>query len=220
MNKVAKAKFSTIDTRLAIGVAALVGIQLSGWQSAAHAAEHYQQRYLVAEAPSLTADEKLLAGKTSAIANAMAMKDTDPTAGIRSLQRYKKFSLPEVEAALLELHIAMARAYMKADEPERAHNALLPYQTQSSPVISKLLAEIAKASKKKQADTKRQELAARKRKGVEIGMTAEQVIQSNWGKPERVNRTHNARGTREQWVYPGNHNYLYFENGILVSVQN
>ena len=58
--------------------------------------------------------------------------------------------------------------------------------------------------------------AERRRRGVSIGMTAEDVLGSQWGKPQRVNRTVNAFGTREQWVYGGG--YLYFEDGILVTI--
>ena len=53
-----------------------------------------------------------------------------------------------------------------------------------------------------------------------IGMSADDVLhRSSWGKPERINTTVTARGTKEQWVY-GLRNYLYFENGYLVSSQS
>jgi hypothetical protein len=55
--------------------------------------------------------------------------------------------------------------------------------------------------------------------GVRVGMTINQVLASNWGKPNKVNRSTNKYGVREQWVYEDS-NYLYFENGILTSIQN
>lgn len=59
----------------------------------------------------------------------------------------------------------------------------------------------------------------RKRKrGASIGMTAEQVLQSTWGKPKKINVTINAGGRHEQWVYPG-FQYLYVDNGVLTSIQ-
>jgi hypothetical protein len=58
-----------------------------------------------------------------------------------------------------------------------------------------------------------------KRPGASIGMSKDEAIASSWGRPESVNRTTNAYGTREQWVYGGG-NYLYFENGVLTSIQN
>ncbi len=59
-----------------------------------------------------------------------------------------------------------------------------------------------------------------KERKVWIGMTAELAVMS-WGKPSDINRTTNANGTREQWVYGSSaRNYLYFDNGILTSIQN
>ena len=53
---------------------------------------------------------------------------------------------------------------------------------------------------------------------VRIGMTKE-MCKDSWGKPNSINSTTSAYGTREQWVYVGG-NYLYFENGILTTIQN
>jgi hypothetical protein len=59
----------------------------------------------------------------------------------------------------------------------------------------------------------------RKRKqGASIGMTAEQILQSTWGKPKKINVTINASGRHEQWVYSG-FQYLYVDNGVLTSIQ-
>ncbi len=56
------------------------------------------------------------------------------------------------------------------------------------------------------------------KKQVHIGMTTEEC-KASWGRPTRINRTSNAYGTHEQWCY-GYSNYLYFEDGILTSIQN
>lgn len=51
-----------------------------------------------------------------------------------------------------------------------------------------------------------------------IGLTDEEVKSStSWGEPQTIHRTETAAGIREQWVYP-NFNYLYFEDGYLVSI--
>lgn len=56
--------------------------------------------------------------------------------------------------------------------------------------------------------------------GARIGMNEKQVLNNtNWGTPKSVNRTTTRYGVREQWVY-GNGNYLYFENGKLITIQN
>ena len=51
-----------------------------------------------------------------------------------------------------------------------------------------------------------------------IGMTAEEVRNSTWGKPEDINRTTTAYGVHEQWVY-SNYRYIYFDNGIVTAIQ-
>lgn len=52
-----------------------------------------------------------------------------------------------------------------------------------------------------------------------LGMSAKSVAEkSRWGVPDTVNRTRNARGSYEQWVY--SNGYLYFTNGVLTSIQD
>lgn len=51
-----------------------------------------------------------------------------------------------------------------------------------------------------------------------IGMTAEEVRNSSWGKPSDINKTTTAYGVHEQWVYSGNR-YIYFDDGIVTSIQ-
>jgi len=52
---------------------------------------------------------------------------------------------------------------------------------------------------------------------VRIGMTANQVRQT-WGTPSSINRTENAYGVREQWVY-GIGRYVHLRNDVVESVQ-
>lgn len=51
-----------------------------------------------------------------------------------------------------------------------------------------------------------------------VGMSVEQAKMS-WGKPEKVNKTVKQNIVHEQWVYDSD-NYLYFENGVLITIQN
>jgi len=51
-----------------------------------------------------------------------------------------------------------------------------------------------------------------------IGMTSE-MAKYSWGYPKDINSTTTAYGTSQQWVY-GSGRYLYFENGILTTIQN
>lgn len=54
---------------------------------------------------------------------------------------------------------------------------------------------------------------------VSIGMTKEEVLTEGWGKPNEVHTTTTANSTSEQWVYSG-YRYLYFENEVLVTIQD
>jgi hypothetical protein len=78
--------------------------------------------------------------------------------------------------------------------------------------------KIAELEKESAAIAKREKIK-KKKEGVRIGMSQQDVLDSSWGKPTKINTTTRASGVREQWVY-GSGNYLYFENGTLTSIQN
>jgi hypothetical protein len=50
-----------------------------------------------------------------------------------------------------------------------------------------------------------------------LGMSSD-AARAAWGEPKRVNRTVNARGVSEQWVYGDT--YVYFDDNILTSWQD
>jgi hypothetical protein len=62
------------------------------------------------------------------------------------------------------------------------------------------------------------------KKNIRLDMTKDMVLAA-WGKPNDINRTVTANGTREQWVY-GSYGsrykpkFLYFENGIMTAWQD
>jgi hypothetical protein len=127
---------------------------------------------------------------------------------------------------------ALARAQMAAEIAKKDYAAALktgaPYADLNDPEMASLrteankrLAEIKAQQAKAQIELDRKaDLARRKREGVHLGMTQQQVLESSWGRPSQVNRTVTVRGTREQWVYSDSRGYLYFDNGILTAVQN
>jgi len=56
-------------------------------------------------------------------------------------------------------------------------------------------------------------------KKIHIGMTEEQVIAA-WQHPYKINRTTYPDHTTEQWVmYEGGDTYLYFDDGVLRTIQ-
>nr|WP_186812304.1 hypothetical protein [Paenibacillus xylanexedens] len=51
-----------------------------------------------------------------------------------------------------------------------------------------------------------------------IGMTASEVRDSSWGGADKINKTTYEFGVHEQWVY-SNYRYVYFEDGIVTTIQ-
>lgn len=125
--------------------------------------------------------------------------------------------------AELSSSMARARTLLKNGQIDKADIELDACKAiTTDPAALKLYAEISKTREKqaavRQAAALKAELAQRKREGVTIGMNRERVLQSNWGKPRKINRTTGASYEDEQWVYDGG--YLYFHNGILRTVQH
>ena len=172
--------------------------------------------------------EEFIAKKYEYIAAALAKVSDDPAAGLKALEPYESYGDPDVKDTNLKLNQALrakrieqAKRHLLAGDSDAAFEEVLAYQGLSAtPEITKLLGEIGKVRQKRDAANEKLELAARRKEGVKIGMTAERVLQSSWGKPESVNRTIRANGVHEQWVYRGSHSYLYFDNGTLTSIQN
>jgi hypothetical protein len=121
----------------------------------------------------------------------------------------------------LEDRTKMAREYAKKNNHENVVNLLRLCEKRlaEGTEAQKLLSNAYVIVEKNQAAYRKRELAQWKKEGVSIGMTPERVLQSSWGKPEKINTTTNAFGTSEQWVYRG-HNYLYFQDGKLTTIQN
>lgn len=100
---------------------------------------------------------------------------------------------------------ALQLQYTYAKQAEQMENTLVEEKAQEEAKIAKKEAEAEKVRKKSE--------------GVRIGMTKQDVLDSSWGAPNDINKTTNEYGTSEQWCY-NNYNYLYFEDGILTSIQN
>ena len=101
------------------------------------------------------------------------------------------------------------------------HHQLTTPSALPTAATNNLSAEIPKAEapRAKKAKPLVAESPKPTKRGVYVGMDKDQVLASNWGRPRKINRTENAYSVHEQWVY-GGHNYLYFENGILTTIQN
>lgn len=51
-----------------------------------------------------------------------------------------------------------------------------------------------------------------------VGMTKNEVENSTWGKPYKINKTVTTYGTNEQWVYSED-KYIYFNNEYVTAIQ-
>lgn len=119
-----------------------------------------------------------------------------------------------------ELAKASAAAIKRKDSAEAVRMLAPCMSIPETP--SEIRTAHASAQKTLQTEKRLADAAEKKRKksqGVSIGMSQTDVLESSWGKPKRINRTINKYKTREQWVY-GNGYYLYFEDGVLSSIQN
>ncbi|HYW09972.1 MAG TPA: hypothetical protein VE913_23605 [Longimicrobium sp.] len=52
---------------------------------------------------------------------------------------------------------------------------------------------------------------------IQLGFTPQQV-RAGWGRPRDITRSIYTFGVHEQWVYDGG--YVYFEDGVVTSIQN
>ena len=116
---------------------------------------------------------------------------------------------------------AAAREAQQAKEKEQQAIEQMTRDLQRARENAERQARIARQTAQKE-QAKRE--AERQRRAAmpspRIGMTMNQVVdQTNWGAPRDRNRTTTAKGTREQWVYSPRR-YLYFENGVLVTIQD
>lgn len=99
--------------------------------------------------------------------------------------------------------------------PDELNVRLAKLESEKKKAQESFEAEIAAAAEKERKRIA--EIA--KRPNARIGMTAKEVEnKTNWGRPEKINRTITADGVTEQWIY-GEGEYLYFHNGRLAAIQ-
>ena len=96
------------------------------------------------------------------------------------------------------------KAFIDANDDQDMGNSV--YQSYFS-ALANLNLEVKRFADQKKSEDKAAIEFAKRPKGVRIGMTQQQVLATQWGKPNSINTTTNRYGTREQWVY-GSRNYL------------
>ncbi|MFA6009258.1 MAG: hypothetical protein WC799_04680 [Desulfobacteraceae bacterium] len=131
----------------------------------------------------------------------------------------KKFGLTLPAKIFLSLIILGYIGYLSGPSSKTTFNA------HSTGSIQSEMQEVSLTKKGKKIKVKHQDWSngicnVIGEKKIHIGMTAQQV-KTAWGKPYKINTTSGAWGEHEQWVIHDsiNSDYLYFENGILTSMQ-
>ncbi len=126
----------------------------------------------------------------------------------------------------IDEEMAKAKKLLAAQKPVEAYDVLFSCRDAhaagpDAATYNKAMTQWQKAKDAEEKRARLAELARKKREGVSIGMSRQDVLESSWGKPDNINSTTRASGTREQWVYRSNsRGYLYFENGVLTSIQH
>lgn len=78
--------------------------------------------------------------------------------------------------------------------------------------------ELEERAEEKAAEEQAKKDAEARSKQPEIGMTAEEIENGSWGKPDKKNITKTSTTVHEQWVYE-DQGYVYLDNGIVTSIQ-
>ncbi len=104
---------------------------------------------------------------------------------------------------------------IKEDEYRKEQLKLQEIQREKEKKLAKLKQELFQKSKELYGEKCAKAIIEEK---IYIGMPSG-AVKLSWGKPIDINRTISKYGTREQWVY-GNGCYLYFDDGILETIQD
>lgn len=183
---------------------AIVAAVFGAWHFSQEGAE--QQRIADASAKQAAAEQTERARLVEVARAEAVLKEECATNGKAHKEAMEEAARGDVQAAFRA--VMYCREHLDANPPVKA-----------------LYIKVADAARKQDAaDAARAAAivkAAKRREGVKIGMTQQDVLDSSWGKPDTINRTTSASGTREQWVYRSRvSGYLYFENGVLTTVQH
>lgn len=93
------------------------------------------------------------------------------------------------------------------------------------PIYDEIERKVSENKKTQQEEERKQHLADKKRRkkeGVSMGMTMQDVLDSSWGRPQHKTTYHTALGEQTIWQYGeyGERGSIVFENGIISLIQN
>lgn len=132
-----------------------------------------------------------------------------------NLNAHPEYKQMEMAAELAHYKTEIAAS---GGDKARSMSAIKAMIDRGHPVSDLMVREYKQYEKAETARAIAAEAKIKKSQGVVIGMTTGDVLASSWGRPKKVNKTTRASGENQQWVYDGG--YLYFENGILRTIQH
>lgn len=221
---------SPLGSRVIVGAAAAVAaiVSLGYWRSTLDAAEARRVAAAVEARIAANVAKRAAACSDGRAAlldeyNALRQKGHHFPAARRLDECAKLLEDGELRQKILAAEAAALVAQVtnpSADLQRRldALESLSKRHPEEHKIVARLQAPLQAQAARLAAQAEAKERAAKRKQGVRLGMTEDDVVASSWGRPRKINRTVNAYGVREQWVYDGG--YLYFENGVLVSYQN
>lgn len=144
------------------------------------------------------------------------LAEGDGDGAIEALNGYFGVKDPDFDEAHRNGVLVKHRKKLLATAPNDIHSLIDTLRTinRLDPSDKAAASALVKAEARLEAHRK----AQKRNEGVTVGMTMAEVLESSWGKPASRNVTTHATHEREQWVY-GNGNYLYFQDGILRTIQ-
>lgn len=214
-------------------VLAVLGIFFSGlgsFISARQEAEEREAREAAAKHASAVAVQRCIAARSPMLAEHRALSDAGKhTEAARVFGDCGQVLQDSQLVALVTQSATAALVAMVTDTSDTAAGRLAALAelrkvdagaaASFEQLAARLTTTAARDAEVAAKKAERERLAKAKKEGVRLGMTKQQVLESSWGRPERINRTTNALGSREQWVY-GGVNFLYFEGDRLTAIQN
>ena len=152
-------------------------------------------------------------------ANNELLLDIDNFINDENYEEGKKYLDAHEQEITIISNYLLSNFYLK---PEYKRNIDIPVDNNGICELNKKQIFIYSKIKEKKENEQnlkiQREKERKKKEGVRIGMSKQDVLDSIWGTPLKKNSTITKNVVYEQWVYQ-NYNYLYFENDKLVSIQ-
>lgn len=131
-----------------------------------------------------------------------------------------KILYPETFSEGIKEQLANVGVRAWGDDGREMLNEVITYinsTPEGGDAYASLISDARKQLDEKNKETGEDKRSASKKRNPAIGMTAEEVLESTWGRPKKINKTTYSWGVTEQWCYSG-YRYIYFDNGIVSSI--